>query len=134
MMHPDEDTLLKYALEVLEGSEVEDVKRHLEVCDACRDQFHTIHEQLGRMKTVSFPVETPDLPLPSTARRRTMSTVLRAAAVLLVGFILGYGTALLSEPQSSIVVSQQFRPKTPQVSVTRHTPAEQVDLSSRRSL
>jgi hypothetical protein len=134
MNHPDEDTLLKFVLEVLDASEARDLKSHVDACASCRRTCNTLERQVRQMGAVSFPVETPDLPLPQAPRRSSAMFILRAAAVLIVGFILGYATALIREPDMRVVISQQFRPTAPRVSVSHPTPCEQVDIGSPRAL
>ncbi|MBP1656998.1 MAG: hypothetical protein H6Q31_1599 [Bacteroidetes bacterium] len=134
MNHPDEDTLLKYVLEVLDTSDARELKGHLDACASCRLACDTIERQVRQLGTVSFPIETPDLPLPASTRRPYVLYVLRAAAILLVGFVLGYTTALMREPEMQVVISQQFRPTAPRVSVSHPLPCEQVDIGRHRVL
>ena len=134
MNHPDEDMLLQYVLETLDEAGAREVRVHIDACAACRHTCVTMESQVQQMGSATFPVDIPSLPLPRSMRRTHAMFILRAAATLIVGFMLGYATALMSRPEKEIVTGQQYTPTVPRVSISRPTPCEQVDLGVHRAL
>jgi anti-sigma factor RsiW len=128
MTHIDEDTLLKSVLEILDEPEETTVRDHLSSCAGCRQKLSELQRNIAALGAVDFPVikETPR----QMAKTTPLSLrVLRAAAVLAVGFLGGYVTAELSNPGQPIVVAQNFVPAPVAAPVTQYVSCEQVDIS-----
>jgi len=127
--HVDQDTLLKLALDTLEPVTKQKVQDHLDGCGRCRTLFGEIEETMRAIGGVRLhvPVEIPPLP---TARPRSMFWM-RAAAILFVGFLLGFiaSESLRSPPVE--VVQQQIVPRSPEVPRAAFISCEEVDLSFR---
>ena len=112
MTHINEDELLKYALEITateaERSEIAD---HLDGCDYCRERLLTMQgdiEIMGSIKGHGFALLRPV----RRGKRYWIQRIVRAAALLLLGFLAGLGVSDLShrEPQNIWPSYMEFLP------------------------
>lgn len=110
MTHPDSDTILRFALQLLDDRERLEVQEHLSGCKQCRDLCERAMGDVTRLQNIDFDVA---IPAPPRLARwlRLPSEVWRWAAVLAAGFLLGYITANLSEPLHPIPVQQHLIPE-----------------------
>jgi len=131
MIHPDTDTLLKHVLQTLEESDEPIVREHLAACDQCRELQQNMQREVQRLGRINMPIEIPAPPrLPR--RLRVPTAVLRLAAVLSVGFLMGYATAQLSQPVSSVPVQQRLIPSRVAVPSSGYIPCQAVNLKTIR--
>ncbi len=92
MNHLNEDTLLKLSLDLLEGKEKAEALSHLSECGECREAF-------GKLKSETEAIGSfvPELPEACYALPEVKSVsrlwLLRAAALLMIGFLSGYGVS-----------------------------------------
>jgi hypothetical protein len=131
MTHPDGDTLLQFVLETLDESDNSAVREHLSACEECRERQRKLEGEITRLASVDLPVTMvapPRLPW----KVRLGSSVSKIAAVLAVGFLLGYATALLSNPVHPIPVQQRLIPAQGRVPSSGYVPCQQVDLRTPR--
>ena len=131
MTHPVADTLLKFALQMLDEPAEMDVREHLLSCEACRDLHQECLGEIKRLDSIGFHINVPEPPkLPR--RGRSTVAVLRWAAVLPIGFLLGYLTAQFLGPSRPIPVPQRFVPTQGAVSAVGYIPCQAVDVNARR--
>jgi hypothetical protein len=131
MTHPDGDTLLKFLLQTLEEPENESVREHLRACDRCTEEERKLEGELRRLSRIELPVETvtpPRLP------RRSLVPLLKIAAVLAVGFLLGYATAQIATPVRPVPVQQRLIPSRLAVPSSGYVPAQEVDVRTPRPM
>jgi len=107
MKHYDEDTLLKQALGLLDLEERQRLDAHLNECESCRRGYRDLQEQIGVLGSVQVEKRWEAPPLPKT-KFVSLNPLLRAAAILILGFAIGYFTSELSRPPAVNVVPQQF--------------------------
>jgi hypothetical protein len=129
MTHPDGDTLLKYILQTLDEWEIVTVRQHLSSCEQCEEEARKIEGQVRRLSSLDIPVEIAAPPL-LYRRSRGLVPMLIVAAVLAVGFLLGYAAAEFSNPVSTIPVQQRLIPSQISVPSSGNVPAQEVDISS----
>lgn len=110
MTHPDGDTILKFALQLLDGPENLIVRDHLSGCTSCRGLYEKARNDMARLENIGFDISVPEPPR-LIRRSRAMPDVWRWAAVLAAGFLLGYITANLTEPLPPIPVQQHLIPE-----------------------
>lgn len=133
MIHPDGDTLLKFVLQTLDESENAAVREHVSACEQCREQEWKLEGEVKRLASIDFRVDMvapPRLP----RRSRLFSTVLRSAAVLAVGFVVGYATAELSNPVHPIPLQQRLIPAEIAVPHSGYIPCQEVDMKIPRPM
>ena len=129
MTHPDADTLLKFALKTLDESDSSSVSAHLSVCEKCRVLQQKILGELARLEEVEIHTDVPAPPgLPR--RLRLPLAVSRWAAVLAIGFLLGYMTAQLSDPVRPVVVQQRLIPTRAEVSSSGFVSCQAIDVTT----
>ncbi len=124
--HVSEETLLKMTLGLLDPKSELRVRHHLERCAACRDLRGEADRTVSLLQSV-----TPDLPaeLPvPIVFRQTRQTWLRIAAMLLIGFGLGYLASESLRPSEIIVVPQQLLPRPPATRASGFVECEIIDL------
>ncbi|MBU0509687.1 zf-HC2 domain-containing protein [bacterium] len=92
MNHLSEDKLLEYVLELLDGNDERDVRLHLEKCEECRHRYEKVQREVSMFGGVEATGTIPAFPL-RRARSPVLHVALRAAALLLIGFLAGYGTS-----------------------------------------
>ena len=105
MKHYDEDTLLKASLNVLELEESAEVMKHLETCTECRRKYAEIKKGNTIITGYEPIINKAELPLPKT-RRPAKYGVLKAAAILLAGFGIGYMAGNLNRPLAVNITKQ----------------------------
>jgi anti-sigma factor RsiW len=125
--HASQDTLLKFALDTLEPPAKTRVQAHLDGCSRCQKELADVQETMRTIECVNveMPVEIPPLP---TARPRS-TFWMRAAAILFVGFLLGFVAAESRRSPTVAVVQQQILPRSPEIQTAEFISCEEVDLS-----
>jgi len=119
MSHPHDDKLLELALELLDADASQAVRDHLRVCEECRARFERIERTNALLGGITPSADLPALPV-RRARVHAFRPILRAAAVLLLGFVCGYGTSLLVRPEPVTVVPSYFIGTAPADSLARY--------------
>jgi len=129
MTHPDADTLLKFVLQTLDESEGSSVAEHLAVCVRCGDLHQKLLGEVTRLGQVGFHI---DLPAPPGIPRRSRLplAVSRWAAVLAIGFLMGYLTAQLSDPVRPVVIQQRLIPTRAEVSSSGFVSCQAIDATT----
>jgi hypothetical protein len=108
MMHLDEDTLLKFVLETLEGQDRSAVAKHLAKCERCAALKQTLQMRVDRLATIDMDIDVPRAPRIGAPESHAQTW--RWVAVLVVGFLLGYLSAHLSDTERPIPVPQRLTP------------------------
>ena len=127
MNHLDGDTLLMHLLETLDEQAEAAVRDHLSVCDACRQESGRLRKEIQRISRIDVRVGGANPP-PLPGRYRVLRTVSRMAAVLAVGFMLGYLTADLSNTRLPVPVQQRVIPGVVAGTDTDYVPCAAIDL------
>lgn len=127
MKHLEDDELQKSVLQLLDEHEERQLQEHLLQCDDCRTRFDLLRQQTEIIGSLEPEIEQPDYPLPR-AKRAAYIGLLKVAALLLIGFLVGFGVSELSRPVHVNVVQQQLDIPTPSISVTRYASCEPVDI------
>lgn len=110
MNHIAEDTLLKSALKLLENGEEARVQMHLSQCDECRNRYFEMKQENEVIGSVDPQVEMEAPPMPM-AKRITFVPLLKAAAILAIGFLTGYLVNEWTRPCPVNVVPQNLMTK-----------------------
>jgi anti-sigma factor RsiW len=131
MTHLDDDILLKFLLGTLEGPDDSRVREHVAGCQRCREREEKLQAEIGRLSGIEMRVEEAAAP-PLPRQPRLLAVVSRAAAILAVGFLAGYMTAELSNPDRPIAVQQRLVPTHPTVPSTGYYSCQTVDISAGR--
>ena len=128
MSHPNEDQLLKLVLELLDADETRQIEEHLTKCEPCRQRMEELQHQTEMIGSIEPEIEREFYPLPVIKRVRSM-TLFKAAALIIIGFLAGYGASQLSQPEPVNVVPQRIQVTSDEGSVTDFTVCESVDLT-----
>ena len=128
MSHPNEDQLLKLVLELLDGDETRHIKEHLAECEPCQRRLEELQHQTEMIGSIEPEIDREFYPLPVIKRFRSV-TLLKAAALILIGFLAGYGASQFSQPEPVNVVPQRIQVTSDKGSVTDFTICESVDLT-----
>jgi len=126
MNHFDEDILLKYSLDILDENKALSIKNHLAECDACTSQLNEAKKQLQVIGSFDPMIENNNFLVPK--RNNALSVWLKRAAVLIIGFIAGYATSVLSQTDQVTVIAQNLITKSPTVSINDFTSCQKVDI------
>jgi anti-sigma factor RsiW len=130
MTHPDDDLILRYALETLDAKEHGSVGTHVDGCPQCSVALADITRDLQLISEYGTgPAEVtrpapPRIPVPPLVFR----TWFRAAAAIAVVILGGY---LATGPgdEGITVVPQQFRPAAVVIPPGEFAPCEVVDIA-----
>lgn len=128
MNHIDEDLLMKMALEILDEGEEAALQEHLVACSDCRLRLERIKQDMETIASLEPRVERPVIPLPK-ARGLRIPVWLRAAALLFVGFVIGYGASLFSEDRVVCIVPYRVQASLPLGEYPSFTYSESVDMT-----
>ncbi len=93
MTHYDEDQLLTFELGTLPEDRIAaEINAHLADCDLCRSRLEAIRKSIGVIASIRLKT-TAGKNRRAGKVSRTMMLTLRAAALLLIGLIIGYAAA-----------------------------------------
>lgn len=129
MDHLNDDILLKSALGLLDEAEEKRIEDHVKTCDQCRNQRNSMNHQIEIIGSFEPKLDVQAYPLPR-ARSIPFLPLLKAAAILIIGFMLGYLTSELSQPRAVSVMEQQLITKAPVTTMATYKTAEQVDIGA----
>ena len=128
MRHYDEDALLKQVLGLLDLEKKQQLEAHLDECEECRLKYHALQGQVGTLGSVRVERKWEAPPLPKV-KFVSLKPLLRAAAILILGFAIGYLTSELSRTSTVHVVPQQFAYQAAQPPGGSAVHCEVVDIS-----
>jgi len=97
MKHLDEDSLLEYALELNDGARREEIARHLESCVDCRARLEQIKADIDVIGSARG--KPTMMPPPVVKKSNVVVSLLRVAAILACGIVVGYGAAQLGQTE-----------------------------------
>jgi len=129
MSHPNDDTLLQSVLEILDIAEEENLREHLLLCPECRKRLQKMKQDTEPLAGIRAASASPALPQ-RKGRSQIMYTVLKAAALVLIGFLAGFSASNLTCPQSVNVIPAYLNPSSPADTVTQYAVCEAVDMSA----
>ena len=128
MKHIDEDRLLKFTLELLDKVDSEIVSEHLKECKTCSQKYEKIMNEVDLIGSFNPDIESNIIPIPR--KNSTYSIWLTRAAVLLIGFLLGYSTSNMIQHKPVRIVAQTFIPKNSQIDSSKFIECPNVDIYS----
>ena len=107
MTHIDDQTILRYVIDTLDEEERSAVLGHISACEQCMREAERTRSDVERIS--GFALHLPKTTPPPLMRRASpLAVIARMAAVLVVGFLLGYVTAEMSNPTVSIPVKERL--------------------------
>ncbi len=127
MKHPDEDILLKNHLDLLDEGERSVLMTHLDSCALCRERSRTIRREIDVIGSIDPELVVPEIELPA-AKREPWSVGIRVAAILLIGFFVGYGYSRFFTPPEYQVVPSYHNPSAPSLTIEEFSICESVNL------
>lgn len=131
MTHFSEDDLLAFALETdASPSKRAEVAAHLGACAACRALLATVERDLG----ILGGIEPRGRAVPMRARRLRprVPHFLQAAALLGLGFVLGFGLAGWTRHEAACIAPAFFDPSPPADSLMLYAASDATDASRSR--
>ena len=127
--HPDDDTLLKYVLDILDAADEKVTRDHVTGCEQCAVRCRDLREPMDRMSKMQFRIQDGTAPRLPQRKRPKSALVMRVAAILAAGFLAGYLTAGWTTPPPILSVPQHLETESPATSFTHFTSCPQVDLA-----
>ncbi len=128
MRHYDEDALLKQALGLMDSEEKQRLDAHLTECEECQSKYRALQGQMEALGSVHLEMKWEAPPLPK-AKFISLNPLLRAAAILTLGFTIGYFASELSRPTTVNVVPQHFAYRAAPLPEGTTVSCEAVDIS-----
>jgi anti-sigma factor RsiW len=128
MKHPDEDTMLKSVLGILEEPEERQLQEHVKECPECQARLEKLLNDTKIIGSLELDIISPTIPLPKPMRINWMP-LLRAAALLLIGFMVGFGSSNLSHREAVNVIPQRLQVASPAGGAVQYSSCEPVDLN-----
>jgi hypothetical protein len=130
MKHLDEDILMKLALDLLDEGEKEILAEHLVGCESCRDRLDSLRVETDMIGSLEPDIPTPFIGMPAQISETWLSLI-KIAALLLVGFAAGYGFSQISAPEDLTVVPYYQVVSTPLQTIDQFAVCESVNLGNR---
>lgn len=127
MNHLPDDDLLKYALELLDENEARGIDVHLKECGECRARLERLRTETELLGSIQATAEEPVFSRPK-AKSRVLYVALRAAALLLIGFLAGFGTSNLTCPPPVNVMGAYGELSPPADSLTRYVVCDATEI------
>jgi hypothetical protein len=128
MTHKTEDQLLAYALEVTASDEErDDITAHLEACSECRERLESLEKDIELIGAVRPRRQA--LSMPQSSPRQTVGlAILRAAALIVVGFLVGLGTSSWADREPVFLSPTYLVLSPPTDSLPSHTVSDATDI------
>lgn len=101
--HLNDDQMLGYVLHTLDTDEQQAVTNHLASCEKCQAAMEAVRRETETLADVHTDIPIPEIPAPPV-RIAVWREWLKIAAVLLVGFALGYAVKIQRPPEVVSVV------------------------------
>ena len=117
--HPNDDTLLHYILGTLEVDMTQGVQDHLHSCPDCQSRLAAIRDDVALLRTAALPPRVPEIPLPGDSFPISR-TVIRAAAILVIGFSFGFLSATLFQDHPTAWLIAAAESPAPKLSAQAH--------------
>jgi hypothetical protein len=127
MKHPDEDILLKNHLYLLDEDDRRALASHLDSCASCQERSRTVGREIEMIGSVDPELLVPEIELPARERER-WPVGIRVAAILLIGFFVGYGYSRFFAPSEYQVVPSYHSPSVPSQTIEEFSICESVNL------
>ncbi|UCF77865.1 MAG: zf-HC2 domain-containing protein [Candidatus Eiseniibacteriota bacterium] len=132
MSHKSEDELLAYALEVIDDEEQRaGIEEHLDACPECRGQLESLKkdiELIGGLRPCRQPFNIPTPRL----RESIAYSVLRAAAFVAIGFLVGVGASTRTQQREPVFLSASYVTLSPPAEeLAAHAVSDATDISAR---
>jgi hypothetical protein len=109
MNHLNKESLYKFVLEILDEKDSKLIAEHINSCELCSEKTTRIKEEIkfiGSYDTEA-EVKVPELP----HRKYFNSRWFQRAAILILGFLIGYSASTLTERKNVRIVEQNLIPK-----------------------
>ena len=126
MKHFDDDTILKFVLELLDDEESVNITEHLTKCEICTAKLRNLEKQ--NKLIASYNPTMQEREIQKRENKINCSVWLKRAAVLLLGFLLGYSTSIIFQQNQVVISGQQFITKSPTVGISNFTQCPNVDI------
>jgi hypothetical protein len=109
MNHLGKETLYKFVLETLDEKDSKLIAEHINGCELCSEKINAIEEEIKFISSYDIEAEVriPELP----HRKYFNSIWFQRAAVLILGFLIGYSASTLSDRKNVRIVEQNLIPK-----------------------
>jgi len=105
MNHIDDDTILKYALEIIEDiKEKNSIEEHLVSCPECRQKLIEIRKDMDIIRGIQSLTSELKMPVPKKRGNILLSTM-RVASLIILGIAIGFSSAKLSDNEQVSVRS-----------------------------
>lgn len=129
-MHINDDKLIEYALEIIyDDTERAGMKEHLEACRPCRDRLKKLQDDIDVIGSIH-----PQRIIASTRgrsrMRRALYSMLRAAALIIIGVAIGFGASAWLEDEPAHVSYQYIALSPPADSIGTYVVSDATDISS----
>lgn len=126
MSHRTDDELLGFILGVLNESAATEIHDHVQSCRDCADRLRQLEIEIGGLRDITPAVIAP--PLPRRKQHAPPGWIFKAAALLLIGFLSGFGASQLTSPQPVTVVPQYSVPHAYPDTVAGYVAFQPVDI------
>ncbi len=103
MNHISDDQVLAFVLGTLDEKERAQVAEHVTVCNDCAARVEEARREVNALGGVQTVIPVPEIPLPVN-RGTVWREIVKAAAVLLVGFAIGWAVTSQRAPEVVTVV------------------------------
>ncbi len=124
MIHISEDQLLEYALEACDENERLKIEEHIESCERCSEALNRIRQDIDLIGSIR-PTKSPMAqPVPASQRGSFVSSLLRVAAILAIGFVIGYSTSSITRPDSIDIAPAYVQLSPPADSLAGYAPSD----------
>ena len=127
MKHPDEDQLLNFGLHLLNVTESKELENHLLICKNCQDRLQKINSDIEVISGVELKIERSSFTMPKV-KAYPFKSIMKMAAVLVIGFMVGYTTSFYLRPPQVNVIPHRLNVKSEPASIDRFTPCESTEI------
>jgi anti-sigma factor RsiW len=103
MSHLTEDEILRHVMGLLDEDESGGAARHLVECNTCQEIERAIRHDIDRLSGLRMDSSVMSPPLPMAYSSFRIPGWLRAAAILLIGFVSGVSVSRLFIPKRFVV-------------------------------
>jgi len=131
MTHPDNDTLLRYALDTTDPGKRDTLQDHLSGCPECSEALAEISADMSLISEYHSSPDTRSRPAPPlpVLRYYSIRTAFRAAAAVAVILLGGYLATTPAGDTRVTVIPQRFTPPAIVIPAGEFAPCEAIDIA-----
>ena len=129
MSHFNEEILYKFVLDTLDSPKSNEIRNHSSKCELCQQRIEEIRRQIEILESFNPEIEMNRTTDKSSNNMKWI--IPKAAAVILIGLIIGYSVSNYTIKEEIVVVGQSFIPHNNLMDSLRFVDCPNIDINTK---